>query len=131
MTEIAKEFLIEIENRPGSLATVSQALGISGVNIRSLTIDRIGNQGFIRVIVDDDKRTEKALDEKGFMYTVNNVIVKHLKDRPGELARVAQMLSTNNVNIEAVYMVGKNNGLTQLVFALDNIERGQQLLKAV
>ena len=125
----ANEFVIELDNSPGELARVCELAGQSGINLKAITTDRMGNQIFVRLVVDKDKKMRDVLDENDVVYTENEVIIKSLSDEPNALTEVARKLGAAGVNIEAIYLLNKNQEKVNLVFALDNPKQGAEILK--
>ena len=125
----ANEFVIELDNRPGALARVCELTGQNGINLKAITTDRVGNQTFVRVLVDKNKEMRKLLDENDIMYAENDVIVKSVSDQPNALTKIARDLGAAGINIESIYLLSKGHQKVNLVFALDNPHKGAQILK--
>ncbi len=125
---IATEFVIEVENTPGQLAKVARTLGKEGINIKAITTERIGKQGYIRILVDNEEKTKKVLEDGDFLYTEGEVLVKAFDDKPNALAEVADALAKEGVNIEAIYLGTFHQGKVNVVFVLDDISAGRRIL---
>ena len=126
---LANEFVIELENKPGQLASLCDAIGNSDISFKAIATDRLGGQTFVRVLVDKDEKMKGLLDEGNYMYTENTVVVKTLNDKPNALTAAARTLGAGGVNIEAIYLLNRGTDRVNLVFALDNPEKGSTLLK--
>ena len=57
------EFEVQMENRPGRLATLTEALAGFGVNIEALAAYGTNGEGTVRLIVDDAPTTRRVLEE--------------------------------------------------------------------
>ncbi len=125
---IVTEFVVEVENTPGQIAKVARSLGGKGVNIRAITTERIGSRGYIRFVVDNEKKAREALDEDGYFYTEGPVILKAFDDRPNTLGEVAHALAREGVNIEALYLGTGKSGKAEIVFVLDDVVAGRRVL---
>lgn len=123
------EFVIEIDNRPGQLARVCELIGQNEINLKAIATDRVGNQTFVRLLVDKDKKMREMLDENDFIYAENEVIIKSISDKPNALTNVARKLGAAGVNIEAIYLLNKGQEKVNLIFSLDNPRKGAELLK--
>lgn len=130
MTELMKEFCIEIENKPGTIARICTALGSAGVNLKTIASESVGKQGFVRIIADNHKKAAEVLDNKNLMYLENEVIVKTFDDKPNELAVVLDKISNAGINMDAVYLMQSKNGKAQVVFVTDNVQKAMSILKA-
>jgi hypothetical protein len=100
---ITKELTIRVDNRPGSLGTVCQALADRGVNI--LAFQSVPSESTILVcfVVDNVDAAEAALESGGLAYSEGEVAQVKLPHRPGELARTASKLGDANIDIHYAY----------------------------
>src|ERR1700694_5656227 len=97
---IAKEFTIRLEDRPGTLGKLCQALAEQDVNI--LAYQQFLNEkgkGSVHLVVDNPGKTRATLDRQRNDYTETEVARVTLENRPGELARVASRLGEAGINI--------------------------------
>ena len=125
----ANEFVIEMGDKPGELAKICDILGRNQVNIKAITTDRQGGQTFLRILVDKNDKAREALEAKDSIFTENEVIVKTLIDKPNALMEVARKLGAAGVNIDAIYILNKGGDKVNVVFALDNPQKGADILK--
>lgn len=99
------EFTIRLANRPGMLAELTQLLSRAGVNIEALAAFGHGEDGQVRIIVDNADTTRRAFQSAGISLEEREVITTILPDRPGELARLTRALADGGVNIDAMYLL--------------------------
>jgi hypothetical protein len=99
-------FLVELENKPGTLAMVSEAIAAKDVNITSLSGTTCGNSGRVAIITNDDALTRAAIGETRCRYTETEVTETTLADQPGRLAEATRRLADAGINIEAILPVG-------------------------
>jgi len=125
----ANEFVIEMGNKPGELAKVCDVLGSNQINIKAITMDRQGGQTFVRILVDKNDKAREALESKDTIFTENEVIVKTISDKPNALTDVARKLGAAGVNIDAIYLLNRGGDKVNIVFALDNPQKGADVLK--
>jgi ACT domain pair len=81
----AKHLTVSIENRPGTLASVGNALGDAKVKILAFLSIASGVEGHVQLVVDDVKKAEDALEDAGFSYSEKDVLHIELPNRPGAL----------------------------------------------
>ena len=108
-----KDLKITLENRPGTLAELSEALGEAGVNIEGIAgfarevrggEDREFVTHVAHILVDDATPAKKALINAGIkIEDEREALVIDMRDRPGELAAVTRRLSKAGINIEFFY----------------------------
>jgi hypothetical protein len=121
-----KEFKVYVQDRPGELARVTEALASRSVNIRAIASEGMKDQSFLRVVTNDVATTQKALDSAGLKYDLAEIVVMELLDRPGELAKVARRLSRNGVNVESIYILGSKDGITEIAISVNDVERAKR-----
>lgn len=113
------EFVVEMENRPGRLASLAEALAAFGVNIEALTAYGHDGDSSVRLIVDDAATTRRVLGEADLRYEENRVLSVQLPHRPGELANMTRLLADVGVNIEAIYILRSSNNGIEFALSVD------------
>jgi len=100
---MAKQLTVFMENRPGRINSVCEALKQYGLNIWAFTIQDRGEFGLIKLIVDKPAQAQLALAEKGFACAVKDVLAITAPDKPGNLDKLTSALLKKNVNIKDMY----------------------------
>lgn len=124
-----KEFDVYVQNRPGELAKICELLGNQGVNIKAVASERGGEKPLIRVVTDDEATTKSALSRQGIAFDQREVVSVRMLDRPGELGKMARKLARGMVNVEAIYILGKEGGSTDIALTVDDPKKAAGLLK--
>ncbi|MBN1677778.1 MAG: ACT domain-containing protein [Candidatus Thermoplasmatota archaeon] len=124
-----KEFDVYVQNRPGELAKVCEILGGQGVNIKAIASERGGNRPLIRVVTDDEATAKSALSRSGIAFDQREVISVRMLDRPGELGKIARKLARGMVNVESIYILGKEGGTTDIALTVDDPKKASSLMK--
>ncbi len=117
------EFIIQMDNRPGRLATLTEALAAFGVNIEALAAYGTDGEGTVRLIVDDAATTRRVLDESALVNEEHTVLTAHLPHRPGELARLTRVIADAGVNIDAIYVLRANAEGIEFAISVDQPEQ--------
>jgi hypothetical protein len=119
---VLTEFVVRMENRPGMLASLTEALAGFGVNIEALAAYGHDGEGTIRLITSDAHTTRRVLDEAALHHEENTVLTAQLPHRPGELARLTREIANVGVNIDAIYVLRANSDGMELALAVDQPE---------
>jgi hypothetical protein len=129
---VPKELRVSVEDRPGALADLAEALGRAGVNIEGLAgVGGAGPQGEIRVLVEDAAAARRALEGGRMRVSAErDVVTNELENRPGELGRTARRLADAGVNIESTYVIGGSGGRKTIAFAVADAEKARRALGA-
>ncbi len=126
-----RQISIFLENKPGQLSAICQALADAKVNIVTLSLADTADFGIVRMIVDDHEMAKTVLEGKGQVVNVREVIAVCVPDRPGGMAEVMQVIDQAGANIEYSYAFAFNQGeKAVLVFRFDDNAKAERALKA-
>ena len=98
-----KEFVIRLEDRPGTLGKVCEAIADRGVNILAFQSNPSNGKGLVHVVADNPINAKKVLDAERLTYTEKEIAQVELSHQPGDLARVASRLGDARININYAY----------------------------
>jgi hypothetical protein len=119
---MAKDLTVELEDRPGTLADMGEALGNAGVNIDGGCGFPVQGRGIFHVLVEDAGAARKAIEGAGLSVTdERDVLLVDVTDKPGELGSIARRMADAGVNIDLAYLTARG----QLVLGVDNLERAR------
>jgi hypothetical protein len=127
--ETSKQVSVFLENKPGRLANVLSALAREKVNITALTVMDSHDNSVLRVVTNDLARTRQVLNALNTPHAENDVLVVELRNQPGALAHVCELLGAEHINIEYAYCsAGGRNGKTFGVFKVSNTDKAMKVL---
>ncbi len=124
---MTKDLTVTLEDRPGTLATLGEALGNAGVNIEGLCAITHEGRGIIHVLVENAAAARTALEGAGIKVEgESDVLVMDLtsEDRPGTLGKMARKVADAGVNINLVYLATRSRA----VLGADDLERVRKAL---
>ncbi len=129
--EIATQLALFLENQPGTLAAVCDALAEADINILALTISDTVDHSVVRMVVSDTPRALDIFEEHGTLVVENDVLIIEIDNKPGSLSRIAHALSEAEINIEYMYLAtGHTSQQGLLVLRADDAEEALEVLKA-
>ncbi len=122
------DLTIALENRPGALAEMGEALGRAGVSIEGGGAWVVGKEGIAHFLFRDGATARKALEAAGIkVLAAREVLVQRLKqDVPGQLGLLTRKMADAGVNIEVLYSDHDH----QLILVVDDIARGRRVSEA-
>ncbi len=121
-------FIIELENRPGMLASLAEAIAEKGINISSIAAATASDKGTVALLTNDAAATRSILDGSGATYRTCGLVSATLEDRPGSLAAAARRLADAGVNIDALFPTGMDGGRVTLAIGVDDVEAARTAL---
>ena len=101
--QISKQLAIFLDNRPGTLARVVDALAEAKINIYAITTSDTVDHSVIRLVVSDYRKAMHVFEEYGTLVVEDDVLMIDGTNKPGELARLAHKLADAKINIEYCY----------------------------
>jgi hypothetical protein len=119
---MAKDLTVVLEDRPGTLAELGEALGEAGINIEAFCGLPCEGKGIVHILVEDAAGARRALEDADLkISSETEILLLEAEDRPGMLGEVARRMSNAGVNIELIYKATQ----TQLVVGVDDLEKGR------
>ncbi len=129
--EIATQLAIFLENRPGALARVCEALGEAGINIQAISASDTVDHTVVRLVLSDPRRALFMLEEHGMLVVENEVLLVDGANRPGALAAITRSLARARINIEYLYCATAPKSKTGLlVLRVSNPRKAMTALAA-
>lgn len=101
--EITKQLAVFLENRPGMLARVCDALSSEKINIYAISSSDTVDHIVIRLVLSDPNRALRLFEERGVLVVANEVLMIESTNKPGSLAALAHKLAAARINIEYAY----------------------------
>ena len=128
---ITKQLAIFLDNRPGMLARLADALAEAKINIFAITTSDTVDHSVIRLVVSDYRKALHVFEEHGTLVVDDDVLLVDGSNKPGELAHIARKLADAKVNIEYCYSAtppDAKKGL--LVLRVSNAAKALKVLSA-
>lgn len=127
--QITKQLALFLDNRPGTLARLAEALAEAGINIHAISTSDTVDHSVVRLVVSDYQKALLLFEEHGTLVVEDDVLLVEGSHRPGELARIADTLAKAKLNIEYCYSAtapGARKGL--LVLRVSDPEKALKAL---
>jgi hypothetical protein len=125
---MGRQFVIQLDNRPGELAHLAKALAARGVDIRHISCVGAGPLACAFMTSSDDLATREVLHGLGHAFIEGDAICVDVPDVPGGLADVADRLGRAGVNITGTLMVGRRPGIVEMAFSVDDVVKAREAL---
>jgi hypothetical protein len=123
-----KDLTIALENRPGALADMGDALGRAGVSIEGGGAFVVNGEGVAHFLFKDGSAARRALEAEGIrVLGESDVLVQRLnQSQPGQLGKLTRRMAQAGVNIEVLYSDHDH----QLILVVDDITKGREVSEA-
>jgi len=117
-----KDLTVILEDRPGTLADMGEALGKAGINIEGSCGFPSEGKGVGHILVEDAAAARRALEEVGIeVGDEREVLVLEIEDQPGALGEVSRRIANAGVNIDLCYLATN----TRLVIGADDLDKAR------
>lgn len=123
-----QDVTIDLDDRPGALAAMGDALGRAGVSVEGGGAFVVGGRGVGHFLVADGASARAALESAGIrVLAVRDVLVQRLDQaEPGQLGKLTRRMAEAGVNIEVLYSDHDN----RLILVVDDLAAGQTVSAA-
>ncbi|MDX1950841.1 MAG: ACT domain-containing protein [Verrucomicrobiota bacterium] len=101
--QITQQLALFLDNRPGMLARVCDALSAAKINIFAISSSDTVDHIVIRMVVSDSRRALEIFEEHGTLVVTSDVLMIEGSNKPGALAEIAHKLAKAKINIEYAY----------------------------
>ena len=106
---MAVDLVIDVDNQPGALAEVAQAISDAGVNIAAATCIGPAERAELHILVPHAEAARHALAISHVAVTREREVVGvEVEDRPGVLADLTRKIARAGVNLDLVYVATRN-----------------------
>lgn len=128
---ITKQLALFLDNRPGTLARVCDALAEANVNIYAICTSDTIDHSVVRLVVSDYRKAIEVFEEHNTLVVEDDVLVIEGDNKPGSLAHIAHTLAKAKINIEYCYSAtGAKEKLGLMVMRLSDAKKALKLLNS-
>jgi hypothetical protein len=123
---MATNLTITLDDRPGVLAELGEALGGAGVNIEGFCGYASGGRGTLHLLFEDPAAARGALEGAGFeVQAERDVLIVEIEDRPGALGVLARRVANAEVSLDLAYLATN----TRVVLGAPDLEAVREAVR--
>jgi hypothetical protein len=129
--QITTQLALFLDNRPGMLARVCEALAQAKINIYAITTSDTVDHSVIRMVVSDTRKALLLFEERGTLVVESEVLMIEGDNKPGSLQRISERLAEADINIEYAYCAtppDAKKGL--LILRISNAKKALKILNS-
>jgi hypothetical protein len=112
-------FAVSLEDQPGELARLCEAMASSGVNLL-LCATTYSGSGVVAFIADDEASAQEALEATGLEYLMRPALTVKLENLPGAGAAAFRKLADAGINVDLLLPVRISDELFFAVICVDD-----------
>ena len=124
-----KEITIVTPLQDGLIARVSKVLGDAGINIENLDPMDVKQFSMVTLTADRYNDALQCLRDAGFDALTEDVVLIHLKDEPGALARVTQRLYEGGIHVRSIRILHRQVGEAMVALSMDRSQEALALIQ--
>ncbi len=122
------QLMIQVENKPGTLAHICSELAKVAVNITAIMASRDEKEG-IRIVATPLATAKKVLDGLKIPYREEDGVAVRLSDRPGALGKATRKLAEKGINIHYAYgTIVKGEGHALIIMGVSDVNKAADLV---
>jgi hypothetical protein len=127
---ITAQFSVFMVNKPGILAHILSQIANAKINIIAMTVMDSVEHGVLRVVLDQPQKAEAIFTEANLPFNKSEVLCVNLDNQAGALAKVAEQLAGNHINITYAYCTaGAKGGRTTGVLKVADVAKAMKILQ--
>ncbi len=129
--QLAMQLALFLNNRPGTLARVCDALSAAKINIYAISTSDTVDHSVVRMIVSAPRTALLLFEEHGTLVVETEVLMIEGDNKPGSLAKICHKLADAGINIEYCYCAtppDARKGL--LILRVNNAKKAMKLLNS-
>jgi hypothetical protein len=129
--QLGTQLALFLDNQPGSLARVCEALAEAKINIHAFSTNDTVDHTVLRMVVSDPDKAIAVFEERNALVIESEVLLVPGDNKPGSLAAIARKLGAAKINIEYAYCAtspNAKNGL--LILRASDCKRALKVLNA-
>ena len=124
-----KQLTVFVQNKKGTVASVTDILSKSNINLRALSMAETQDFGILRIIVNDEETAERVLLEHGYLIKAIDVLGVKIGDTPGKLTEALSVLDKADINVEYLYaFMARTEKHAYVVLRVENNEAAEKVL---
>ena len=120
-------FTVEMENQPGELARLCEAMAAGQINL-VLSASGRGDEGTVVFVADDEAGAQAALLDVGLRYEMRPALTVRMDNQPGSGAVAFRKLADAGVNADVLLPVRVSDDLFFAVICVDDEEKARDAL---
>ena len=129
--QLAKQLALFLENTPGTLGRLADALGKAKINIYAISTSDTVDHSVVRLVVSDYRAAMRVFEEHNALVVEDDVLMLDGYNKPGSLSRIAHKLADAGINIEYCYCATPPNAKRGLmIMRLSDPKRALKVLNS-
>ena len=128
---IAKQLAVFLDNHPGTLARMCDALSAAKINIYAISTSDTVDHNVVRLVLSDYRKAIQIFEEHATLVVENDVLMIQGDNKPGSLATIARKLAAAKINIDYAYCAtppDAKKGL--LILRVNNVKKALKVLNS-
>jgi hypothetical protein len=127
----AQQFVIQLPDEPGALATLLELFAGRQLDLRSIAVTSIGRHTSAVLVLNDAGAARQVLEDGRYLFVEAEALVTSAPDQPGAVASVARRLADAGVQLHGLAILGWYQGKAELALSVNQPEVARQVLSAM
>ncbi len=128
---LIKQLSVFLENKPGTLAELTELLAEKKINLRALSVADSQDFGVVRIITPEPEQALLQLKEEGYICLLSDVLAVTVDDTPGALSGILNVLGKAGSSIEYTYAsLSPEAGRAFLILRVQDNAKAEAALQA-
>ena len=125
-----QQISVFVENELGSIAKITEVLENNNIDIRAIAGFDGPTYSILRIIADKPEKAVDALRGEQYSAKMSTVIAVELKDEPGSLNKMLNLLKENGIGINYIYsFVLQRKEEPWMIMHVSDMDKGEDVLR--
>lgn len=124
-----QQLVVDLENEPGRLFSVTEAISSAAIEIYALALTDYGSSGSARMLVSDVKAARAEVMALDVPARMEDVLVLRIPSHRGSLSELLEPLYDDYVNVLSLNAVSDSSGGTLAVVRFNDNVRAEGILR--
>jgi len=124
-----KQIDLLLKNEPGTLAMLSELLGVNGINIIAFYVTTEKDEGRLHFVANDPDKAVNVLKTAGYKIDEQDVIACETPHHPGGLNAVLKPLKAAKINVDYIYPCIGTGETTVLILGVGPVKEALKIME--
>ena len=125
-----KEIVVEVPNKVGTLASLTQALAEKSIDVWALTVSTNLDHATIQIVTCSNAKALKVIAQLGWSAREREIVQVELLNKVGAANTVSLTLASADVNIESIYGSALNVKAPAVFIVPSDVSKAVKVLKS-
>jgi hypothetical protein len=127
----AKSFIVLPIRKDNAKKEIASMLESANLRFDKLEEELIGNSPIVWITAPEEKKIINFFHKKGMKAFPSNTCIIKLKDRPGEVAKIARILMSSGIDVQDAHLILKDKSISLYGILTDKPAEANKMIQKI